>query len=225
LVAGAAGAAAATLLFHPVAAWTFEGSGRPERVRDRVGRVDLFPYPVVDANQTVLLENEALVLSGGNLKSDPDAGTELVRPLELGEEFSAEIWAEMAPAAFEGKRVLFKPTGGDLFNLNQFTTGASFEVPIPTAGDGAVVLGDHRGQPHHWVGTFSGSGRVVRLYLDGDLGSSRDLMDPIQYAAIRESRIEIGDQLWEGRVYWAAIYERELTALEVRALNEAGWQR
>jgi hypothetical protein len=212
-------------LFEPVALWTFEGMGRPTMIEDRVGNVHLFPFPVAPADEAVSVINNALVLAGGNLKSDLDPGTALIAPLQGRKEFSAEIWAEMSAGDFEGKRIVFKPTGSDLFNFNQFTTGASFEVPVQSAGDGAVVVMDHRAELHHWVGTFSAEGKFVRLYLDGDLASSATLIDPITFANKEDSRVEIGDQAWRGRVYLAAIYNRALAPLDIRTLHEAGWQR
>ncbi len=214
----------AALLGGPIALWTFSGTGRPAVVEDRVGQVPLFPYPLGSTDAAIRLEGGALVLSGASLKSDLEPATPLIRPLAVAKEFSLELWAKMGPEDFAGKHVLFKTTGSNFFNFNQFVTGAAFEVPIQSTTDGGLFLGDHRGQTRHWVGTFSGSARVVRLFIDGDVASTRDLEGPIEFAD-EASRVEIGDQLWQGQVFLAALYNRVLAASEVRALYVAGWQR
>ncbi len=224
---GAAGdGAVPALLLEPMALWTFSGVGHPMVVPDRAGDVDLYPYPLA-LDQAVESDNGAVVLVGGSLKSDPGPATNLIRRLEGGREFSVETWAEMVAGAFQGKHYLLDVLGSERFKVAQTEGGVVFEIATSSTAEVGVVLLAPPGQLLHWVGTFSGSAKLVRVYLNGgDQVQGHDLTSDIAFPRTdQESRIQIGDQAWQGRVYEMAVYDRVLSADDVRRLYDAGWQR
>lgn len=212
----------------PLALWWFAEEGMPASVPDRAKGglgIDLFPVLSSDVGKGKV-EQGVWVSDRGILRSDPGPGSKLAAAIAKSQAISLEAWAE-ANATFEGNANL---VGCEFFSIKQTRVGTETFLQVENASPSTPITLLPPSRLRHIVATYSAQGGVQRIYLDADEAATADMRktDPARTnidVPNEEIRVSIGATGWVGKVHLAAIYDKELTPAQVRALFGAGSKR
>jgi hypothetical protein len=212
--AGAGGSGGARCVAPPsgiVAWWTADGT-----FADARGSYDL-----AQVGGTVAFAagrvGQAFDLHGAAFLQTPDAAG-----LDLSADFSIEGWIRLRTAsAPNGYRILNKSTDGvfDGYYLDVYPQYLRMDARNANITGGTLLP---VGSWLHVAGVVQGN--VILLYLNGvvDGAGSNTVATPVNTLPVRIGASESGIALFDGEIDELTVYNRALTAAEVKAISDAG---